>query len=246
MPDQKPKPWERVEGEHERAFAAFQAYLRQPAEGKGRSIRRLKEEGYGAHKVIGGWSSKFKWQARARAWDDWLAEEAAIAATKEHARRAALWERRKLVDSEKTYAVSNELRDKALKILKHPIKKKRVNSEYSDGRPKHVTIEPAKFTMATAGRLLQIAEELREKARETAMSDEEWDSFDPTTASLEECQVFIAEQKKRRDAFAKIRYREDIEDAELDRIVRETRTADGSPDAEPEPVEPDEAEEGEE
>lgn len=226
MPESKPKPWERVEGEHERAFAAFQAYLRQPAEGQGRSIRKLHEAGFGAHKNLGKWSSRFRWQERARLWDDWLAEEAAVAATKEHARRAALWERRRLADAERTYGVAGKLREVAERMLKHPIRKKNVRSEYADGRPKLVVVEPAKWSMASAGRLAQLAEELATRARESALNEDEWDSFDPTTASLEECQEFIAEQKKRRSAFAAVRYRADVEEAELDRIVREARKGD--------------------
>lgn len=240
MADQKPKPWERVEGEHERAYAAFQAYLRQPADGQGRSIRRLHADGYGAHKQIGKWSSRFKWQERARLWDDYLAEEAAVAATKEHARRAALWERRRLVDAEKTYSVAGKLRDKAEAMLKHPIRKKRVMSTYPDGRAKTVTVEPAKWTMASAARLAQLAEDLAGKARDTAMNDDEWDTFDPTTASLEECQAFILEQKRRRAAFSAVRFRADVEEAELDRLVREARAnPDGTPEPEQEPA-PDE------
>lgn len=219
----KPKPWERLEGEGERAFTAFQAYLRQPIDGEGRSIRRLHADGFGAHKVIGTWSSKFRWRERARAWDDYLAEEAAVAAAKEHARNAAKWERRRLTDAERTYAVSGKLRDVAEKMLKYPIKKKRVTSEYADGKPKVVIYEPAKWSMASAATIAKLSDELAARARESALHDDEWDSFDPTTASLEECQAFITTQKQRRAAFLACRYRNDIEDSELDRIVREAR-----------------------
>lgn len=240
MSGSKPKPWERIEGEHERAYVAFQAYLRQPIEGQGRSIRRLHEDGFGAHKNLGTWSSKFRWRERARLWDDYLAEEAAVAAAKEHAKNAAKWERRRIVDAERSYAVSNKLRDVAEKMLKYPIKKKRVTAEYADGKPKVTIYEPAKWTMASAATIAKLSEELAARARESALHDDEWDAFDPTTASLEECQAFIATQKQRRAAFLACRYRSEIEDSELDRIVREARkeavkapaaTPDAPPDA---------------
>lgn len=68
-------PWERQEGETEKAFQAFCAYRDM---GTGRSIQKLrknagKTQGYERH--LFAWSSRYDWPARAAAWDQHLDSE---------------------------------------------------------------------------------------------------------------------------------------------------------------------------
>ena len=55
-----------LEGETEKAFRAFRAYLQSPPER--RSLRKLESEGF-AWGSISTWNSKHEWQSRAKAFD---------------------------------------------------------------------------------------------------------------------------------------------------------------------------------
>jgi hypothetical protein len=217
----KVDPWERVDGEGDRAYAAFQAYLRQSAGQAGRSIRRLVEDGHGSLKVVGTWSSKYKWKTRASAWDDYCAREAAIAAAKEHAQKAAIWERRKIADGERTYDHADRLGVIVDKMLSYPIRKRLVQSRYADGRPKEVIYQPAKWSLSTLGRLIELQAKMAAHAYDRSMAGDEWEDFDPSKATLEELRAFIASQGMRRAAAKAIEFFGDQSKGEIDKAIRE-------------------------
>ncbi len=65
------KPWERLEGEPDRAWAAFCLYKSQSPHH--RSLRDVTEAIYGSPMnvaLLGRWNTRWGWQRRVRAWDD--------------------------------------------------------------------------------------------------------------------------------------------------------------------------------
>ena len=64
------EPWDQIEGETHKAYAAFSAYL---ALGPWRSHRALADKLYAGRiagvRTIEGWSGRNRWVERARAWD---------------------------------------------------------------------------------------------------------------------------------------------------------------------------------
>jgi hypothetical protein len=67
MASNTPKPWERQEGETDKAFSAFIAYRDTPA--AQRSLDKLSRE---RTWNVGRWHSKNRWVERVKAWDDEL------------------------------------------------------------------------------------------------------------------------------------------------------------------------------
>ena len=64
------QPWERMPKESAKAFAAFNAYLNMnPAERSYRSLAKTYDKSVAYRNVIGGWGSKWQWQARVKAWE---------------------------------------------------------------------------------------------------------------------------------------------------------------------------------
>ncbi len=66
---QEKGPWERLQKESSAAFEAFQRYV---GMGAGRSIAKVAQELSKSETLLKRWSSQWKWQERARAWDDHL------------------------------------------------------------------------------------------------------------------------------------------------------------------------------
>ena len=74
------KPWERQEGESEKAFEAFAIYKDMSAN---RSVRTVAQEFIKSVSLIARWSIKWNWGERVRAYDNALEKEAEAAAIKE-------------------------------------------------------------------------------------------------------------------------------------------------------------------
>ena len=74
------KPWERQEGESEKAFEAFAIYKDM---GANRSIQMVGQKLGKSRVLIERWSSRWNWVERARAYDNVLEKEAEAAAIKE-------------------------------------------------------------------------------------------------------------------------------------------------------------------
>lgn len=74
------KPWERQEGESEKAFEAFAIYKDMSAN---RSVRTVAQELNKSVSLIARWSIKWNWGERVRAYDNALEKEAEAAAIKE-------------------------------------------------------------------------------------------------------------------------------------------------------------------
>lgn len=94
--DEDRQPWERMPGEGEKAFAAFNAYRNTPADA--RSIPKCVAVYYGKPATVSRvnvwrrWSGRWRWQYRVQAWQDYLerkANEARVAEVKAMAERHA-------------------------------------------------------------------------------------------------------------------------------------------------------------
>lgn len=86
------EPWERQQGETEKAFEAFQLYLKM---GSGRTLKEVTKVLHKSLVLIGGWSSKWGWVERCRAYDNQeidVGHKAHLQAIRDMNRRhAALW-----------------------------------------------------------------------------------------------------------------------------------------------------------
>ena len=80
MPKGTDSPWERQEGEGEKAYEAFLAYRDM---GANRSVRAVGQKLGKSSTQIGKWSSRWKWVERCRAWDNQLQKEAKKTAASE-------------------------------------------------------------------------------------------------------------------------------------------------------------------
>ena len=175
-----------MEGEPDDAYEAFVAYRDMPK----RSMRGLVAIVGLSLKTIERRALDWSWKARCQAWDDQVErarEEARIAA---QAAEAAKWEQRRQGDAEGNYQLAEQLRTLVVKLLQHPTTRKKVKERYADGREKVTIIEPAKWTVASLARGAKLVQELGKQARLDAMEDE-LDTFDPETATAEECQAVL-------------------------------------------------------
>lgn len=122
------RPWERMAGEHDAAWSAFQAYLQL---GPGRSIREVAKRVARSKSLVHRWSIRFHWIGRCAAWDSRLsyaeaeaAEKVAVKAVEREARRrpmvlaawrkilrleTAKWLKRAEANSEKTIMPAQQL-----------------------------------------------------------------------------------------------------------------------------------------
>ena len=70
MYDERIKPWERQDGETEKAFSAFKAYL----EMEDRNVTSLAKRLSKSRQLLVNWKQKYNWQERCIAWDKSLQE----------------------------------------------------------------------------------------------------------------------------------------------------------------------------
>ena len=80
MPKRKINPWDRQEGESEKAYEAFVIYRDMGSE---RSQTAVSKELSKSRHLIGRWSSRWNWQDRVFAYDNELQKEAKAEAVKE-------------------------------------------------------------------------------------------------------------------------------------------------------------------
>jgi hypothetical protein len=155
LPEPVESPWIRRSGESSPAYEAFLAYRDL---GRDRSIDRaalaLKGglspgDGRPSSGRLRGWSSRWRWVERARAWDAFLQAERDKVAIRE----ARKWESRRLAALEANWGLSLELREKLKKMLEFPISKQTTK----DGK---TIIEPARWSYQTIVSLAKAAAEI--------------------------------------------------------------------------------------
>ncbi|MCC8157477.1 MAG: hypothetical protein LIO54_09415 [Oscillospiraceae bacterium] len=106
MEEKKNKPWERQEGESEKAFEAFAIYRDMPTNGENRSIRAVGQKLGKSRAIIERWSASNNWQERVKAYDADLEKQY-------HAKRKKL-----IADTkDRQLKISYSLEKKALEAL---------------------------------------------------------------------------------------------------------------------------------
>ena len=84
MSNENLRPWERQDGETEKAFSAFKAYL----EMEDRNICQLAKRLAKSRQLVDKWKQKYNWQERCIAWDKSLQEIEYKTAVKERKKMA--------------------------------------------------------------------------------------------------------------------------------------------------------------
>lgn len=157
-------PWDRLDGETAKAWAAFCAYRDL---GPKRSIvqaYRRATGNEGAAQAPGrwnGWSSQFGWIERATLYDAHLVGIAQQSIEQTVADEAAKWARRQMEQRESDWQVAQQLREKARQMLAFPL----TREVEKDG----VTVtEPARWNLGTVVRMVHAASHLGRLACEMA------------------------------------------------------------------------------
>lgn len=109
------KPWDRMKGESEQAFAAFSAYRNMGVE---RSLDATSDHQGKNTRLMSAWSVKHSWVERARAYDNHIQ----AIELKEREKRAKVdagkWEKRRDEQKDLEYGLAIELINKGREILK--------------------------------------------------------------------------------------------------------------------------------
>lgn len=84
MSNENLRPWERQDGETEKAFSAFKAYL----EMEDRNVTSLAKRLSKSRQLLVNWKQKYNWQERCIAWDKLLQEIEYKTAVKERKKMA--------------------------------------------------------------------------------------------------------------------------------------------------------------
>lgn len=103
MVNENLRPWERQDGETEKAFSAFKAYL----EMEDRNICQLAKRLSKSRQLVDKWKQKYNWQERCIAWDKSL---------QEIEYKTAVRERKKM--AKRHIAIAMSMQAKAVEALK--------------------------------------------------------------------------------------------------------------------------------
>lgn len=157
-------PWDRQPKESDVAYALFVKY-RDLGEGRSMAAMDAESKPNGSRKKrvpghIQDYCTKFQWPERAAAWDSHVQAELDKAALAERKK----WEARRIRNNERNFDLGEQLRDRALALLKFPTSRQVIERQASDGTPQQVTIEPAKWTQRDIAVIAKTAMELAEAA----------------------------------------------------------------------------------
>lgn len=176
------KPWNRRPKETAKAFTTFKAYCML---GAGRSIVLLKYRLGCSENYLKRLSARWDWVERARHYDSRIADAEQAAKERVAAEQAEKWARRRMESADENWEHAQAVALKAREMLKGNL-----YSQELDKNGQTIVIEPAKWTMATAGALLKLSAELRAAALGEALGETE-DDFDPSKATPEECRAYL-------------------------------------------------------
>jgi hypothetical protein len=150
--------------------------------GINRSIESMEgnrgEDGGHSRSTLFGWSSRFGWVERCRAWDNHLQSERDRVFRAE----ARKWERRRIQALESAWLDAQGLRERARKMLAFPLSTQTVESK--DGKT-ITTVKPARWTMGQAAMMLRLAAEI-EAAIAAATAKDPADMTDAELIGIEE------------------------------------------------------------
>lgn len=176
--------WERRAGEGAEAYAAFAVYRDL---GPDRTVMEASRQVGKDNRNLHRWVTRYEWYARVLDFDRHNEAIERKAIERERARRAALWERRRLDDLERYHNISIKLADKAAEMIAQPITNENVNTKTGQ-----FELIAAKWTFDTAAKLAKTASDVAAQVVADALADPEMDDFDPATATPEQLREFIA------------------------------------------------------
>ena len=144
----------------------------------------------GAQETSGHWKRWYRgheWRSRAEAYDAYLDEEKRRA-------EAQKWRKRGEDLVEEQYQLAVAMLEKARQMLNFPLVRQVVEQRDDDGKPTHITIEPARWTFNSAARLAKIAVELGRLATGLPTKNEQSVHFkiDPAKLSDQQLERIIA------------------------------------------------------
>jgi hypothetical protein len=146
------QPWEQQPDEGDRAFAAARLYFEM---GKTRSLRAAAEKLDKSYTIVGRWSEKYHWVARARAFDAYLHDLEMQMMETEVKDRAKKWADRREKLLEREWETAEKLLERADAMMKFPLARQTTSD---DG--KTIIVEPARWNVATALKTLDLASRL--------------------------------------------------------------------------------------
>jgi hypothetical protein len=192
--DSEALTFDRMDGEPEKAFAAFRVYRDMPV-GE-RSHKALAARLGRDHKyliTIGGWSSQWKWAARVAKWDQWLDLKA-----REHAeRRMPLWEIRRQQSLDANLSMAWRIRNRLEEMMAHPLTETKTK-ESADGKTIiHIT-KPASWNWNAVFQGVKIVAELEAATIAEGLLEADDEDFDIEAASADELRAFLQRHRRRR------------------------------------------------
>ena len=192
----KPIPhWHRKPNETEACFHKFTLYLNQP------TPRHLPTAAVAAgcsYDLIKRYSAAWKWKARACAYDMHNAAVEQGAKDKAIGTSAATWAQRRDSNNESVYKLAMRMRERGQAMLDFPLSTTEVKEKYPDGRVKTTVVNAAPWSLSTANSLMRASVEISMICIDAALAGE--DTFDAGSATLEECQEYIAKDQAKRAA----------------------------------------------
>lgn len=155
-PPASPELFDRQLNESARAYEAFRIYIEMGAD---RSAEAVCQKLRKSRALMLRWSARWRWVERANSYDAFISRkraEAEAAALKE---RSVDWAARQQKIREDYWALGEALKAKAHKILEWPISQQTISK---DGKTIH--IHPANFSVHSAARLADVANDLQRLA----------------------------------------------------------------------------------
>ena len=171
------KPWEQQPGESSQAFRAarvyfeagpkrtlvgVQAILAGDQDHTGTGPEPDQNRTRKASSTLKGWSSKWNWVERAKAFDQRLDQVADQARETERVNQATILEQRRARIADDNWAIGQALRARGIEMIQWPIKESTSTATVSeDGRTVHQTIiQPTNWRMRDAVGFLRLGTEL--------------------------------------------------------------------------------------
>ena len=156
--------WDRQPEEPAKAYRAFTLYRDM---GPGRTLRQAAKNLQRSRSLLNEWSGKWGWVARAEAYDAAMQTMAQAAYEQGLRTEAERWARRQNEQRDSEWAMARALMEKAGAMLRFPLATAR-QEEDEEGRVITI-VQPAKWSMADAARLVDTGAKLARLAADMAV-----------------------------------------------------------------------------
>lgn len=147
------KPWDPADHEGVEAYRCFRAFLEL---GGARDLDKAAAATGKRLMTVSGYSKRFAWYDRAKAWDAWMAQQFDIGKAAEKARHGAATEARRQSQVEDDWALAGALRARAAEMLAWPV----FTEEKLGVDGKTIIRNPAKWTMRDVVAMIRLSSEL--------------------------------------------------------------------------------------